>query len=122
MLHRSATTTIGSFIMFTTKSEQLTTVIKPFNRLIEINTKYLGQLINQQKTFFTAISWELAAQIKTLSTQTDFIKIINEQKYYTNQIQTKISASTEKTYKVATNNSEDVIDLVKGSISEVNNF
>lgn len=113
---------IGSFIMFTTMSEQFTTVIKPFNRLIEINTKSFEQLINLQKTFFTAIIWELAAQTKTLPTQTDFTKAINDQKYYTDQIQTKVSASAKNAYKVATNRSEEVINLVKGSISEATNL
>ena len=108
--------------MFTTMSEQFTTVIKPFNRLIEINTKSFEQLINLQKTFFTAIIWELAAQTKTLSTQTDFTKVINDQKYYTDQIQTKVSASAKNAYKVATNRSEEVINLVKGSISEATNL
>jgi len=104
--------------MFTTIPDQFTTAIKPFNSLIEINTKSFEQLINLQKKFLTAISWEIAAQIKTLSTQTDITKVIDDQKYYTNQLQTKVSASAQNVYEVATNSYEDVVNLVKGSISE----
>jgi len=104
--------------MFTTIPDQFTTAIKPFNSLIEINTKSFEQLINLQKKFLTAISWEIAAQIKTLSTQTDITKVIDDQKYYTNQLQTKVSASAQNVFEVATNSYEDVVNLVKGSISE----
>ncbi|PCI57869.1 MAG: granule-associated protein [Gammaproteobacteria bacterium] len=108
--------------MFTKISEQFTTAIKPFNSLIEINTKSFEQLINLQKTFLTAICWEIAAQTKTLSTQTDLTKVIDDQKYYTDQLQTKVSASAQNAYEVATKSSEEVANLVRGSISEAANF
>jgi len=108
--------------MFTKISEQFTTAIKPFNSLIEINTKSIEQLVNLQKTFFTTISWELAAQTKTLSTQTDFTNMLNEQKYYTDQLQTEVSTSAQNAYKVATKSCEEVTNLVKNSISEAANL
>lgn len=120
LLHSS--TTKGSFIMFTTIPKQFATAIKPFNSLIEINTKSVEQLINLQKTFLTAISWEVAAQTKTLSTQKDFSKIINDQQYYTDQLQTKVSASAQEAYEVAQKSSEEVGNLVKDSISEAASF
>ena len=99
-----------------------TKILKPFNHLIEINTKFAVQLINLQKTFLTSISWELAAQTKTLSTQTDLTEVLNDQKYYTDQMQTKVSTSAKDAYELVTQNSEDVANLVEGSISEVSNF
>lgn len=108
--------------MFTTIPKQFATAIKPFNSLIEINTKSVEQLINLQKTFLTAISWEVAAQTKTLSTQKDFSKIINDQQYYTDQLQTKVSASAQEAYEVAQKSSEEVGNLVKDSISEAASF
>ncbi|WP_114325749.1 TIGR01841 family phasin [Candidatus Colwellia aromaticivorans] len=108
--------------MFTKTSEKFITAIKPFNSLIEINTKYIEQLINLQKTFFTAISWEVAAQTKTLSTQTDITKVIDDQKYYTDQLQTKVSTSALNAYDVATNSSEEIANLVTDSISEAVNL
>ncbi|MBL4900579.1 MAG: TIGR01841 family phasin [Colwellia sp.] len=108
--------------MFTTISEQFTTAIKPFNSLIEINTKSVEQLINLQKTFITAIGWEVAAQTKTLSTPKDLTKVINDQKYYTDQLQTKVSTSATNAYKVATNSSEEVTNLVTNYISEAVNL
>jgi len=104
--------------MFTKISEQYTTAIKPFNNLMAINTKFIEQFINLQKTFLTAISWEVAAQTKTLSTQTDFSEALNDQKYYTDQLQTKVSASAKSAFEVATKSSEEVANLVKESISE----
>lgn len=108
--------------MFTKKPEQLTTVIKPFTNLIEINTKFVVQLINLQKTFLTAIIWEVAAQTKALSTQTDLTEVINDQKYYSDQIQTKVSASAKDAYEVVTKSSEEVVNLVECSISEAANI
>lgn len=105
--------------MFINISEQFTTVIKPFTRLLEINTKSAEQLLNLQKTFITAVSWEVAAHTKTLSTQTDVTKAINEQKYYADQLKTKISTSAKDACDVATKSSAEVINLVKGSISDV---
>jgi phasin family protein len=108
--------------MFTNKSELFTTAIKPFNSLMEINTKFVVQLINLQKTFHTAICWEVAAQTKALSTQTDLTEVINDQKYYTDQIQTKVSDSAKDAYEMVTKSSEEVVNLVEGSISEAASF
>jgi phasin family protein len=107
--------------MFTTIPKILTTTIEPFNRLIEINTKSFEQLLNLQKTFITAICWEVAAQTKALSTQTDFAKAVDDQKYYTDQLQEKMSTSVKDVCEVATKSSDEVVDLVTGSISEVVN-
>ena len=105
--------------MFIKISEQFTTAIKPFNRLIEINTKSFAQLLNLQKTVFTGIGWELAAQTKTLSTQTDLTKAINDQKYYSDRIQTKVSTSAQKACEVASQSSKEIVKLVQGANSKV---
>lgn len=107
--------------MFTTIPNTFTSTIKPFNRLLEINTKSVEQLLNLQKTFITAISWEVAAQTKTLSTQIDFTKAVEEQQYYTDQLQEKVSTSVKSACEVAAKSSDDVVDLVKGSLAEVVN-
>lgn len=88
---------------------------------MEINTKSVEQLLNLQKTFITAISWEVAAQTKTLSTQIDFTKAVEEQQYYTDQLQEKVSTSVKSACEVAAKSSDDVVDLVKGSLAEVVN-
>ena len=105
--------------MFTKIPEEFTASIKPFNSLLEINTKSFEQLINLQKTFFTAVGWEVAAQTKTLSTQTDMTKVMDEQKYYSEQLQEKMSTSVKDACEVATKSSEEVAHLVQDSISEV---
>lgn len=107
--------------MFNIIQKNFATTIKPFNRLIEINTKSFEQLLNLQKTFLTAISWEVAAQTKTLSTQTDFAKAVDDQKYYSDQLQEKMSASVKDVCEVAAKSSDDVVDLVTDSISDVVN-
>lgn len=104
--------------MYTKTLEPFKTTIKPFNNLIEINTKFAVQLINLQKTLLTSISWELAAQTKSLSTQTDLTEVLNDQKYYTDQMQTKVSTSAKDAYEMVTKNSEDVASFVEGSISD----
>jgi phasin family protein len=114
--------TKGSFIMFTTTPEQFATAMKPFNKLLEINTKSVVQLINLQKTFLTAICWEVATQTKALSTQTDLGKAIGDQKYYSDQLQTKVSTSAKDAYEVVTKNSEEMVHLVEDAITEVSDF
>jgi len=107
--------------MYTKIPEEFTTTIKPFNSLLEINTKSVERLINLQKTFFTAIGWEVAAQTKTLSTQTDMTKVMDEQKYYSEQLQEKVSNSVKDVCNVASQSSEEVAHLVQDSISQVVN-
>jgi phasin family protein len=108
--------------MFTTTSEQFATAMKPFNRLLEINTKSVVQLVNLQKTFITAICWEVAAQTKALSTQTDMGKVINDQKYYSDQLQTKVSTSAKDAYDVVSKSSEEVANLVEDAITDAADF
>jgi len=108
--------------MFTTIPEQFTTAMKPFNKLLEINTKSVVQLINLQKTFLTAICWEVAAQTKALSTQTDLGKAIGDQQYYSDQLQTKVSTSAKDAYDVVTKSSEEMVHLVEDAITEVSDF
>ena len=107
--------------MYTKIPEEFTTTIKPFNSLLEINTKSVERLINLQKICFTAIGWEVAAQTKTLSTQTDMTKVMDEQKYYSEQLQEKVSNSVKDVCNVASQSSEEVAHLVQDSISQVVN-
>jgi len=107
--------------MYTKIPEEFTTTIKPFNSLLEINTKSVERLINLQKKCFTAIGWEVAAQTKTLSTQTDMTKVMDEQKYYSEQLQEKVSNSVKDVCNVASQSSEEVAHLVQDSISQVVN-
>lgn len=104
--------------MTTKIPEQLSIVMKPFNKLLEINSKSVEQLINLQKMFFTAVSWEIASQTKMLSTQTDLGKVIDDQQYYKDQLQNKVSTSAKYAYKVVTQSSEEVVNLVEDTISE----
>jgi phasin family protein len=105
--------------MFTTIPKQFSDVMKPYSKLLEINAKSVEELINLQKIFLTAVSWEVAAQTKTFSTQTDLGKAINDQQYYNDQLQTKISTSAQDAYKVVTQSSEQVANLVEDTMSEV---
>jgi len=87
--------------MFTKIPEQFTKTIKPFNSFLEINAKSVEQLINLQKTFVT-----------------DITNVINDQQYYTDQLQDKVSTSAKDAYEVATKSSEEVANLLTDSISE----
>jgi len=88
------TTAMNSF----NNEEQFSTAMKPFNSLVEINTKTVEQLINQQ-----------AALIKN--------NIIS-QKVFTEELQAKVSASAKEAYDVVTKTSEEVTSLVKDSVAE----
>jgi len=52
-----------------------------------------------------------------LSTQTDLAKVINDQKYYSGQIQSKVSTSAQKACDVASQSYKEIVNLIQGSIS-----
>jgi len=99
-------------------ADQLSTAMKPFNNLVEINTKTLETLINQQTALITTLMNDSVAQTKTLSEQTDLATAIESQKVFTEALQAKVSASAKEAYEVVTKTSEEVSSLVKGSVAE----
>jgi len=99
-------------------ADQLSTAMKPFNNLVEINTKTLETLINQQAALITTLMNDSVAQTKTLSEQTDLATAIESQKVFTEALQAKVSASAKEAYEVVTKTSEEVSSLVKGSVAE----
>ncbi|MDX2367236.1 MAG: TIGR01841 family phasin [Colwellia sp.] len=117
--------------MFTQLTEQFTTAMKslnnvdqfsaamkPFNTLVEINTKTVEQLINQQAELITTIMNDSVAQTQALSEQTDLATAIESQKAFTEALQAKVSASAKEAYDVVNKTSEEVTSLVKDSVAE----
>jgi phasin family protein len=100
-------------------AEQFSSAMKPFNSLVEINTKSVELLINQQAELITTIMSDSVAQTKALSEQTDLATAIESQKVFTESLQAKVSASAKEAYEVVTKTSEEVTNLVKNSIAEV---
>jgi phasin family protein len=126
---------IGIFIMFTQLNEQLTeqfttamksfknadqfsTAMKPFNNLVEINSKTVEQLINQQAALITTIMNDSVAQTKALSEEKDIAAAIESQKVFTEALQEKVTAAAKEAQDVVTKTSEEVTSLVKDSIAE----
>jgi phasin family protein len=98
--------------------DQLSAAMKPFNGLIEINTKTAVQLINQQAELITTIMSDSVAQMKAISEQKDLVSVVESQKVFTEELQEKTSASAKKAFDVVTKTSEEVTNLVKDSIAE----
>jgi len=99
-------------------ADQFSTAMKPFNSLVELNTKTVEQLINQQAALITTIMNDSVAQTKALSEQTDLATAIESQKVFTEELQAKVSASAKEAYDVVAKTSEEVTTLVKDSIAE----
>jgi len=99
-------------------ADQFSTAMKPFNSLVEINTKTVETLINQQAALITTIMNDSVAQTKALSEQTDLATAIEAQKVFTEALQAKVSASAKEAYDVVTKTSEEVTSLVKDSLAE----
>jgi len=99
-------------------ADQFSTAMKPFNSLVEINTKTVETLINQQAALITTIMNDSVAQTKALSEQTDLAAAIEAQKVFTEELQAKVSASAKEAYDVVTKTSEEVTTLVKESVAE----
>jgi phasin family protein len=100
-------------------ADQLSSAMKPFNNLVEINTKTVETLINQQAALITTLMNDSVAQTKALSEQTDLATAIESQKVFTEALQAKVSASAKEAYDVVTKTSEEVTTLVKDSAAEV---
>ncbi len=113
-LTEQLTTAMKSF----NNADQFTTAMKPFNSLVEINTKTVEQLINQQAALITTIMNDSVAQTKSLSEQTDLATAIESQKVFTEELQAKVTASAKEAYEVVTKTSEEVTSLVKDSMVE----
>ncbi|PCI52423.1 MAG: granule-associated protein [Gammaproteobacteria bacterium] len=101
-------------------ADQFSTAMKPFNSLVELNTKTVEQLINQQAALITSIMNDSVAQTKALSEQTDLATAIESQKVFTEALQAKVSASAKEAYEVVNKTSEEVSTLVKNSMAEAN--
>jgi phasin family protein len=99
-------------------ADQFSTAMKPFNTLVEINTKTVEQLINQQAELITTIMNDSVAQTKALSEQTDLATAIESQKAFTEALQAKVNASAKEAYDVVNKTSEEVTSLVKESMAE----
>jgi len=99
-------------------SDQFSTAMKPFNSLVEINTKTVEHLINQQAALITTIMNDSVAQSKALSEQTDLATAIESQKVFTEELQAKVTASAKEAYEVVNKTSEEVSTLVKNSMAE----
>ena len=99
-------------------ADQFSTAMKPFNSLVEINTKTVEILINQQAALITTIMNDSVAQTKALSAQTDLATAIESQKVFTEELQAKVNASAKEAYEVVTKTSEEVTTLVKDSMAE----
>ena len=99
--------------------DQFSTTMKPFNSLVEINTKTVEQLINQQAALITTIMNDSVAQTKALSEEKDVAAAIESQKVFTEALQAKVSAAAKEAYDVVTKTSEEVASLVKDSVAEV---
>jgi phasin family protein len=109
------TTAMKSF----NNADQFSTAMKPYNSLVEINTKTVEQLINQQAALITTIMNDSVAQTKALSEEKDLAAALESQKVFTEELQAKVSASAKEAYDVVTKTSEEVTNLVKDSIAEV---
>ena len=103
-------------------ADQFSTAMKPFNSLVEINTKTVETLINQQAALITTIMNDSVAQTKAMSEQTDLATAIEAQKVFTEELQAKVSASAKEAYDVVTKTTEEVSTLVKDSVAEASTF
>jgi phasin family protein len=99
-------------------AEQFSKAMKPYNSLVEINTKMIMKLINQQAALITAIMNDSVKQTKAFSEKTDLDTVIEAQKVFTEALQEKVSALAKEAYDVVTKTSEEVTILVKESMED----
>ncbi|MCP3674561.1 MAG: phasin family protein [Gammaproteobacteria bacterium] len=102
-------------------TEQMNNAIKPFNTLVDINTKALEQLVNQQATFINTILNDNIAHTKELTSQTDFNSAIESQKAFAEAFQAKATEAATEAYAVVSKSSEEISDVLKTAATNIAN-
>jgi phasin family protein len=104
--------------MFDQLNEQFEKSFAPVNELVNINTKALEQLTQQQAELFTSNLNEGVALAKDLSAQKDLTAVIEAQKAYAESVQEKLTSAAQDAYAVISNAQEQAGEVLKGAFGQ----
>jgi len=109
--------------MYTQQTEKFTQQMqdsfKPMTALLEINVKTIETLAQKQSEFFTAAVSQSKAFTESLTGQIDLEGVIQAQKEYSEEFQSKLVEASKDAYSVVTEAQDKATAIVKGAFASV---
>ena len=103
--------------MYTEFTEQYKESLKPMTELMAINVKTLETLAEKQTSFFTGALSDSLAYTETMSSQTDLPGILQVQKEFSEDFQSKLIESSKEVYSIITDAQEQATEVMKSSFA-----
>lgn len=104
--------------MYAQITEQFEESLKPASELLQINVKVAETLAQQQTSLFTSFMNDGLAFTQSIMGQKDVAGILNAQKEYGEEVQSKLVESSKEAYATITEAQDAVADLFKGSFAK----
>ncbi len=103
--------------MYSDFTEQFKDSIKPMTELMAINLKTLETLAEKNTSFFTGALSDSVAYTESLSSQTDLPGMIQIQKDFNEDFQSKLIESSKEVYSIIAEAQEQAAELIKSSFA-----
>ncbi len=103
--------------MYSDFTEQFKDSMKPMTDLMAINLKTLESLAEKNTSFFTEALSDSVAYTESLTSQTDLPGLIQVQKDFTEEFQTKLIESSKEVYPIIAEAQEQATELMKSSVA-----
>lgn len=103
--------------MYSEFTEQYKESIKPITKLMAINFKTLETLAEKQTSFFTGALNDSLTYTQTMTSQTDLPGIMQAQKEFSEEFQSKMIESSKEVYSIFTEAQEEAAEILKGTFS-----
>lgn len=105
--------------MYSEFTEQYKESMKPMTELMAINLKTLESLAEKQTSFFTGALSDSLAFTETMSTQTDLTGVMQVQKDFSEDFQSKLVESSKEVYSILTEAQEQATEIMKSSFAMI---
>ena len=101
--------------MYAQLNEQFEESLKPVSEMMKINVKALETLTQQQTTFFTTAMNDSLVFTQGLMAQKDVAGVLNAQKEFGEEMQTRMVDSAKEAYATLSEAQEAAAELFKGA-------
>jgi phasin family protein len=102
--------------MYAQISEQFEETLKPASELLQINVKTVETLAQQQTSLFTSFMNDSLAFTQSMMGQKDVAGILNAQKEFGEEVQSKLVEGSKEVYATLTEAQDAAAEIFKGSV------
>lgn len=103
--------------MYTEFTEQFKDSMKPMTELMTINLKTLEALAEKNTSFFNGALSDSVAYTESLAGQTDLPSILQAQKEFNEDFQSKLIESSKEVYSLIADAQEQATEIMKSSFA-----